>query len=62
MNVCLSLFLVDSDHLKLVTLIFEEAHLMVINSRQEETNMIYMLVAISSWKALLGKWCITCDG
>jgi len=60
MNVCL-LFLVDSDHLKLVTLIFEEAHLMVTNSRQEETDMNYVLVAISSWQALLCKWCITCD-
>lgn len=62
MNVCLFLFLVNSDHLELVTLIFEEAHLMVINSRREETNMIYVLVAISSWQALLGKWCNTCDG
>lgn len=62
MNVCLFSFVVNGDHLKLVTLVFEEARLMVTNSRQEETNMNYLLVAFFSWQALLGEWCITCDG
>lgn len=57
------MFLVDNDHLELVTLKFKEAHLLVTNlkwsplAKDKKNNNNYVLATILSWEVLLWKWC-----
>lgn len=61
---CPYLFLVDGNHLELVTCVFEayfivtKLEMVTIGQKQEELNINNVLVAILSWQALMCEWCI----